>query len=405
MVARIAITRSPTDTLTYNEEKVSQRKAEFIHAGNFLEDKTDLTYSSKLRRFQHLNELNARSQAKMLHATLNFQPGEHLSNDQLSAIADRYMHGLGMSDQPYLVYKHKDANHPHIHIVSTLIRPDGSRIRDSYMATRLSEPTRKAIEKEFHLQVVKRRSQSPIPTPDQVRKITPDSKTPVTQSMDQVLSMVTHHYNFTDLHEFNAILRGYNLTAETGRPGSKTHRHQGIYYTALDDQGNKMSPPVMASQLSSRPTSAKLNEKFRQSRSARADGLSSVRQRLDWILDQQPSTLRAMVSELQRDSIEVVTSPANGRNPHEQIYVDHRTRIAVSGEVLGAAYTSAGLAKSFRPQKQQASRQQPQKQTPDSSHFNKNVPQLLSSLLHSTPDDEGPNQLSKYKSLSNRPKM
>src|SRR5580700_2923112 len=100
MVARIAITRSTAKVLTYNEEKVSRGKAEFIHAGNFLEDKTDLNYAGKLRRFQQLNELNARSQAKMLHATLNFQPGEDLSNEQLSSIADRYMNGLGMTDQP-----------------------------------------------------------------------------------------------------------------------------------------------------------------------------------------------------------------------------------------------------------------------------------------------------------------
>ncbi len=405
MVARITPTKSIAKTLSYNEEKVTQGKAELIRAGNFLQDKDNLSYTDKLHRFQQLTELNARSQVKMWHATLNFQSGEKLSNDQLTAIADRYMQGLQMEDQPYLVYRHEDANHPHIHIVSTLIQPDGSRIRDSYMATRLSEPTRKAIEKEFHLQPARRQSKSPVPTPDQVQKINPESETPVTQSMDRVLGMVTRHYNFTTRHEFNAILRSYNLIAETGSPGSKTHRHQGIYYTALDDHGNKTSPPVMASQLSSRPTSARLNEKFRQSRSARTDSLVSVRQRLDWILDQQPPTLRAMVSQLQRDGIEVVTSPANGRTPHDQIYVDHRTRIAISSEALGPSYTAAGIAKTIQPQKQQSHNRQAQKQIPDSSDFNKNVPQLLSSLLHTGPDDEGPNQLGKDQSLGNRRKL
>jgi hypothetical protein len=405
MVARIVITRSPAKILTYNEEKVSQGKAEFIHARNFLQDKPDLSYASKLRRFQELGELNARSHAKMLHATLNFQPGEHLSNEQLSALADRYMHGLGMSDQPYLVYRHEDANHPHIHLVSTLIQPDGSRIRDSYMATRLSEPTRKAIEKEFHLQPARRSSKSPVPSPDQVQKITPDSEIPVTQSMNRVLGMVAKHYNFTNRNEFNAILRGYNLIAETGSPGSKTHRHQGVYYTALDDHGNKISPPVMASQLTSRPTTSSLNEKFRESRSARTDSLVSIRQRLDWILDQQPPTLRAVVSQLQRDGIEVVTPPANGRNAHEQIYVDHRIRIAISGEALGPAYTAAGIAKAIHPHKQQSHHQQAQQRTSDSSQFNNNVPQLQSSLLHISPNDEGPDQLGKDQSLGNPRKM
>jgi hypothetical protein len=341
----------------------------------------------------------------MWHGTLNFQPGEKLSDDQLIAIADRYMQGLQMENQPYLVYRHEDANHPHIHIVSSLIRPDGSRIDTNRMANRLSEPTRKAIEKEFHLQPARRQSKSPVPTPDQVQKINPESETPVTQSIDRIVSMVTRHYNFTNRHEFNAILRGYNLISETGSPGSKTHRHQGIYYTALDDHGNKISPPVMASQLSSRPTSAALNEKFRQSRSARTDSLVSVRQRLDWILDQHPPTLHTMISQLQRDGIEVVTPPANGRNPHEQIYVDHRTHIAISGEALGPGYTAAGIAKTIHPHQHQSRHQQPQQQTRDSSQFNNNVPQLLSAVMHVSLDDEGPNQLGKNQSLGSRRKQ
>jgi hypothetical protein len=405
MVARITPTKSIAKTLSYNEEKVTQGKAELIRAGNFLQDKNNLSYAEKLHRFQKLNELNARSQVKMLHATLNFQSGEKLSDERLITIADRYMQGLQMENQPYLVYRHEDANHPHVHIVSSLIRPDGSRIDTNHMATRLSEPTRKAIEKEFHLQPASRQSKSPVPTPDEVQKINPESETPVTQSIDRIVGMVNRHYNFTNRNEFNAILRSYNLISETGSPGSKTHRHQGIYYTALDDHGNKISPPVMASQLSSRPTSAKLNEKFRQSRSARTDGIVSVRQRLDWILDQHPPTLRAVVSQLQHDGIEVVTPPANGRNPHGQIYVDHRTQIAISSEALGPAYTAAGIAKTIVPPKQQSRRQQPQQQTPDSSQFSKNVPQLLSSLMHVSPDDEGPNQLGKDQSLGNRRKL
>src|SRR5580692_332744 len=72
MVARITPTASLAKILTYNEEKVTQGKAEFIHAGNFLPDKNDISYTDKLHRFQQLNELNARSQVKMWHATLNF---------------------------------------------------------------------------------------------------------------------------------------------------------------------------------------------------------------------------------------------------------------------------------------------------------------------------------------------
>ena len=61
------------------------------------------------------------------------------------------MEGIGFKDQPYLVYKHNDSGHPHIHIVSSLITPEGKRIRTQNIGRNQSEKTRKEIEKEFNL--------------------------------------------------------------------------------------------------------------------------------------------------------------------------------------------------------------------------------------------------------------
>src|SRR6185437_7136648 len=299
MVAKIDPTSDLSRILSYNEKKVAQGDAEFIHLNNFLQEKEGITYDEKLERFQRLNDLNTRSQVKMLHATLNFHPSEKLSNGEFTAIADRYMQGLQMENQPYLVYRHHDARHPHLHIVTSLIRDDGTRVNTDHMAVRLSEPTRKAIEQEFQLQPNQRRKNFPIPTPDDIQKITPGNDLPISESMNRVISCVNKHYHFANFHEYNAILRGYNITAETGSPGSKTHRHQGIYYLALDEQGNKISPPVMASDLSSRPTLARLNEKFHHPDANHLDHLKTIRQRIDWALDWQPATLRDLVSHLQ----------------------------------------------------------------------------------------------------------
>src|ERR1700748_2306779 len=109
MVARIIPAVKLSKVLDYNEKKVAQNKAKLIHAGNFLQEKDRMTYHQKLERFTRLNELNDRSQVKTLHITLNFHRSEKLSDQQLSAIADRYMQGIKMDNQPYLVYRHDDA--------------------------------------------------------------------------------------------------------------------------------------------------------------------------------------------------------------------------------------------------------------------------------------------------------
>ena len=63
------------------------------------------------------------------------------------------MEKLGFDQQPYLVYQHHDAGYPHIHIVTTNIQADGSRIDLHHLGIRKSEPARKEIEKMFGLVV------------------------------------------------------------------------------------------------------------------------------------------------------------------------------------------------------------------------------------------------------------
>jgi Relaxase/Mobilisation nuclease domain len=151
MVARISHSSNLAAVLNYNEKKVTQNVAELIHASGFLKDIDRMNFYDKSERFQHLNELNTRTQVNMLHISLNFDPSEHLTKQKLSNISDRYMEGVGLKDQPYLIYLHTDAGHPHVHIVSNIIRSDGTRIATHNMGREKSEVARKAIEKEFNL--------------------------------------------------------------------------------------------------------------------------------------------------------------------------------------------------------------------------------------------------------------
>jgi hypothetical protein len=78
-----------------------------------------LNFYQKLLRFERLNALNDRASTKTIHVSLNFDPSEKFTDEKLNEIAEVYMQKIGFADQPYLVYKHTDAGHPHIHIVSS----------------------------------------------------------------------------------------------------------------------------------------------------------------------------------------------------------------------------------------------------------------------------------------------
>ena len=59
---------------------------------------------------------------------MNFGLNEKIDQERLLEIASVYMAKIEFAGQPYLVYQHLDAGHPHIHIVTTNIKNDGKRI-------------------------------------------------------------------------------------------------------------------------------------------------------------------------------------------------------------------------------------------------------------------------------------
>src|SRR5690606_29039894 len=128
--------------LNYNEQKVLQGKATCIQANLFLKEVGQLNFHDKLNRFTELNNRNKRTRTNTLHISLNFAPGEKLGADKLNEIASTYMGKIGFGNQPYLVYEHTDAAHPHVHILTTLIQESGKRIPIHYVGKNQSEVAR-----------------------------------------------------------------------------------------------------------------------------------------------------------------------------------------------------------------------------------------------------------------------
>lgn len=97
-------------------------------ANGFGADIEGLNFHNKLQRFDNLTMLNERIKTNALHISLNFDSSENLQDDKLQEIATAYMDKIGFGDQPYLVYRHLDAAHHHVHIATTNMQANGKRI-------------------------------------------------------------------------------------------------------------------------------------------------------------------------------------------------------------------------------------------------------------------------------------
>src|SRR6478672_1617327 len=114
MVAVIHASSSLRSAMNYNEQKVKEQAATCLAAGHYPKDVEDLSFNQKLNRLQNQADLNIKTKVNSVHISLNFDPSEKLSQDKLKEIADTYLQKIGFANQPYLLYQHHDAGHPHV---------------------------------------------------------------------------------------------------------------------------------------------------------------------------------------------------------------------------------------------------------------------------------------------------
>lgn len=250
MVAKITIPKSIEAALNYNEKKVQKGTAQCLYAGNYLNDANKMNFHQKLDGFEMNNRLNKMATTKTLHVSLNFDPSEKMPENKLVEIASVYMEKIGFGEQPFLVYKHEDAGHPHIHIVSTTIKEDGSRINTHNIGRNQSEKARKEIEKLYGLIKAERQQQLMklgIKPVDAQKAIYGKSETK--RSISNVVGTVFGQYKFTSLPEFNAALKQFNVVADRGKEDGRIYKNRGLVYRILGSDGNKVGVPIKASSI------------------------------------------------------------------------------------------------------------------------------------------------------------
>ena len=344
MVAKITIPKSIEAALNYNEKKVQNRTAICLNAVNYLNDADKMNFYQKLNGFETNNRLNKIAKTKTLHVSLNFDPSEKLSNDKLKEIASEYMNKIGFGEQPYLVYQHFDAGHPHVHIVSTTIRSDGTRINTHNIGRNQSEKARKEIEQMYKLiraenqkQILKQQIK-----PVDVAKVM-YGKSETKRSISNVVNAIVNDYKFTSIPELNAALKQFNIIADRGKEDGRIYKHRGLVYRILDENGNKIGVPIKASSISSRPTLDNLEKKFATNEIAREPFKQRMKEVIDEAFTKQASSMKNLVAELEKKNVyTVLRQNAEGRL-YGITFVDNQTKCVFNGSDIGKQFSAASL--------------------------------------------------------------
>lgn len=344
MVVRISTGKSIQGVVRYNETKRNQSVAKLIGSHGFAKGVENLTANQLANRFDMLTSLNRRTKTNAVHISLNFAPGEKLSEDKLNAISQSYLDKIGFGNQPYLIYQHLDAGHPHIHLVTVNIDREGKRIETHNLGKIQSEQARKEIEREFGL-VPAERQQRIGPSLQELGKLIYGKETSKS-SINTVLNQVWANYVFTSLGEYNAILSGFGVTAYRGEKDSLRYQRGGLVYQVLDEKGSRKGVPIKASSFHLNPTLKKLERKFLLDQAKKKELLGEVKQRV-WEILQRSKSLDQFSGNLKKSGIHLALNHTQEGKIYGATYVDHLHRIGIKGSDLGKDFGAHGLAERF----------------------------------------------------------
>ncbi|MEB2786834.1 relaxase/mobilization nuclease domain-containing protein [Algoriphagus persicinus] len=344
MVAIIKTSASLRRPFHYNENKVEQGVAELLFIQNYPVEEAAQSADIRLKYMIKLTELNSRTSVNTVHISLNFAPGEDFETKKLQDIAKEYMRGIGFENQPYLVYKHTDAGHPHLHIVTTNIALDGKRIALHNIGKLKSEPTRKAIEKQFGLVPAEAQKKGLfIAEPVSIARLE-YGKSETKRAIGNVLQHVLKSYRFTSLPELNAVLKGYNIVADRGAETSRIFKNRGLVYRVLDSEGNKIGVPIKASSFYFRATLNAIESKFESNKMELKKHLNTIRSAIDLTVLKMPkSSLDEVIKSLEKKGIATVKRENQEGRLYGITFVDHRTKCVFNGSALGKKYSANGL--------------------------------------------------------------
>lgn len=117
MIANIGSGSSFYAAANYNQKKVNEGQASILYTQKLY----GTTPKTLNRIFEILNK--SRTVKPVFHVSLSFHQDDisNLNNEKLVELSKTYLERMGYAKQPYIIYRHFDTKHPHVHILTSRV--------------------------------------------------------------------------------------------------------------------------------------------------------------------------------------------------------------------------------------------------------------------------------------------
>ena len=250
MVIRLTTGAQIGGALRYNEQKVVQKQAQVLVAIGFANNELatkNRSYTACVLESQSRKNTNVKKPT--LHFSLSLHPSERINDSKFKAIANQFMSEMGYRNQPYIVYRHHDTAHPHIHIVTTCVDETGAKLNDAFIKRRANN-VRQKLEIQFDLIKAQGRGKEfdKSRNVDSTQEVIQDE----VQKKEQLEAILRHTFQqsaIRTMEEFKALLKEQQVQITLHESEKAGKRLRGISYQLTDGSGKAMTPRIKASEI------------------------------------------------------------------------------------------------------------------------------------------------------------
>ena len=344
MVAKITIGSSLFGAIKYNADKVNEGKGQLLDTNKIFNDGTGkVDIAQALHDFGRHMPNQMRTEKPVIHISLNPHPDDRLTDKELTEMAHEYMQRMGYGDQPYIIVKHEDIDRHHLHIVSIRVDEQGKRINCDFTKRR-SLNILCDFEQRYNLhpgQKQESRQQNPL------HPVSPDAGD-VKKQVGNTVKAVFSIYQFQTIGELRALLSLYNLTVDEVRGNIKGEDYNGLVYSVIDVNGEKVGNPFKSSLFSKSVGYEALQKKAAASKQRIKDKslAEPTKKALEYAL-RRTYDKDEFMKILKEKGIDCVFRYTDEGRLYGATFIDHRTHCVLNGSRMGKAFSANALEQHF----------------------------------------------------------
>lgn len=220
--------------LKYNQNKVDKGEAVILDTNLSSESVINQTKEFNIVRQQKPNLSKA-----VYHVSLNlpYEDSNKLSDEKFSSLGRDYIEGMGFDENQYVIYKHFDRYHSHIHIVANRVKFSGEVVSDSQDYKR-SETLVRKLEQKYNLTELVRKEESNVLSKGEIEKCLRTGESPDRLVLQSIINELLKQH--LTMNEFFEKLKGKKIGVKLNKSSTGMISGISFKYNEITYKGSKV---------------------------------------------------------------------------------------------------------------------------------------------------------------------